>query len=60
MRRSSAGLRLFYEDQRFKKAGTDDLERAMETASGRVLDRFFDRWIYNTELPRVAVPLDDR
>ena len=48
------GLRLFYEDQRFKKAGTDDLERAMETASGRVLDRFFDRWIYNTELPRVA------
>src|SRR6185503_15933708 len=48
------GLRLFYEDQRFKKAGTDDLERAMETASGRVLDRFFDRWIYNAELPRVS------
>ena len=48
------GLRLFYEDQRFKKAGTDDLERAMETASGRVLDRFFDRWIYNVELPRVS------
>ena len=48
------GLRLFYEDQRFKKAGTDDFERAMETASGRVLDRFFDRWIYNAELPRVS------
>ena len=49
------GLRLFYEDQRFQKAGTDDLERAMETASGRVLDRFFERWIYNAEVPRIAV-----
>jgi aminopeptidase N len=48
------GLRLFYEDQRFRKAGTDDFERAMETASGRVLDRFFDRWIYNAEVPRVS------
>lgn len=25
----------------------------METASGRVLDRFFDRWIYNSEVPRI-------
>jgi hypothetical protein len=48
------GIRLFYEERRFQKAGTDDLERAMETASGRVLDRFFDRWIYNAELPRVS------
>jgi aminopeptidase N len=47
------GIRLFYEDQRFQKAGTDDLERAMEMASGRVLDRFFDRWIYNSEVPRI-------
>jgi aminopeptidase N len=49
------GLRLFYEDRRFEKAGTDDFERAMETASGRILDRFFDRWIYNAEIPRVSV-----
>ena len=48
------GVRLFYEDRRFQKAGTDDLERAFETSSGRVLDRFFDRWIYNAELPRVS------
>ena len=48
------GLRLFYEDRRYQKAGTEDLERAMETASGRVLDRFFDRWIYNAELPRIS------
>jgi hypothetical protein len=48
------GIRLFYEDRRYQKAGTEDLERAMETASGRVLDRFFERWIYNAEIPRVT------
>ena len=29
------GLRRFYDTWRFKKAGTDDLRRAMEEASGR-------------------------
>ena len=48
------GIRLFYEDRRYQKAGTEDLERAMELASGRVLDRFFERWIYNAEVPRVT------
>jgi hypothetical protein len=48
------GLRIFYEDRRYQKAGTDDFERAMETASGRVLDRFFERWIYGGEIPRVT------
>jgi hypothetical protein len=49
-----AGLRLFYEDRRYQKAGTDDFERAMEAASGRVLDRFFERWIYGAAIPRVT------
>jgi len=48
------GIRLFYEDRRYQKAGTEDLERAMEAASGRVLDRFFERWIYNAEIPRIT------
>jgi hypothetical protein len=48
------GLRQFYEDRRYQKAGTDDFERAMEAASGQVLDRFFERWIYGAEIPRVA------
>jgi hypothetical protein len=48
------GLRRFYVDRRYQKAGTDDFERAMEAESGRVLDRFFERWIYGTELPRVS------
>jgi hypothetical protein len=47
------GLRRFYADRRYQKAGTDDFERAMETESGRNLDRFFERWIYNSELPRI-------
>ncbi len=48
------GLRRFYVDRRYQKAGTDDFERAMEAESGRVLDRFFERWIYGTEMPRLS------
>jgi aminopeptidase N len=47
------GLKRFYEDRRYQKAGTEDLERALENESGRVLDRFFERWIFGTEIPRV-------
>ena len=49
-----AGIRRFYNDRRYQKAGTDDFERALEAESGLVLDRFFERWIYNAEIPRVA------
>ena len=48
------GLRRFYLERRHQKAGTDDFERAMEAASGRVLDRFFERWIYGSTVPRVT------
>jgi aminopeptidase N len=48
------GLRLFYQDRRYQKAGTEDLERAMEQASGRTLDRFFEQWIYGAEMPRLS------
>jgi aminopeptidase N len=48
-----AGLRRFYTDRRYQKAGTEDLERALEAESGRVLDRFFERWIYGTDIPRI-------
>ena len=47
------GLRRFYNEQRFKKAGTDDFQRAMEAETGMDLDRFFQQWIYGAELPRV-------
>ncbi len=44
-------LRRFYDEQKFRKAGTDDLRRAFEEESGKSLERYFERWIYNSELP---------
>lgn len=40
---------------RYGKAGTEDLRRAMEAASGRDLQPYFDAWVYGTRLPRLAV-----
>ena len=48
-----SAIRRFYTEQKFKKAGTDDLQRAFETESGRSLDRFFERWIYGADIPRI-------
>jgi hypothetical protein len=48
-----AGLRRFYTEQKFRKAGTADLRRAMEAEAGYSLERFFARWIYGAELPRL-------
>ncbi|HEY3381936.1 MAG TPA: M1 family aminopeptidase [Vicinamibacterales bacterium] len=47
------GLRRFYAEWRFHKAGSDDLRHAMEQESGRDLSRFFERWIYGSSLPTV-------
>jgi hypothetical protein len=47
------GVRRFYMDRRYQKAGTEDFERVMEAESGRVLDRFFERWIYGSSIPRI-------
>jgi hypothetical protein len=52
-----AGLRRFYEAQKFQKAGTDDLRRAFDAETGRSWERFFDRWIYGTALPRLRYAL---
>ena len=46
-----AGVRTFYHDWKFKKAGTDDFRVAMEQASGRDLNNFFETWIYGTTIP---------
>ncbi|HEX6164754.1 MAG TPA: M1 family aminopeptidase [Vicinamibacterales bacterium] len=48
-----AGVKRFYAENRFKKASTDDLRKAMEAASGRDLNRFFERWIYDNGIPRL-------
>ena len=48
-----AGLRRFYHEWRFRKAGTDALQLAFEIEAGRSLARFFDRWIHESALPEV-------
>jgi aminopeptidase N len=48
-----SGLRRYYAENRFTKAGTDDLRTAMEAASKRDLNRFFERWIYDNAIPRL-------
>jgi hypothetical protein len=49
------GIRRFYRTSRFQKAGTEDLRAAMETESGRSLERFFERWIYGATLPKLKL-----
>ena len=48
------GIRRFYAESRFEKAGSDDLRRAMEAESNRSLERFFERWIYGSTLPHLT------
>ena len=48
------GMRRFYSEWRFKKAGTDDFRAAMEATSGRDLAPFFDAWIHGAGIPRVG------
>ena len=50
-----AGIRKFYEQSKFGKAGTDDFRRVMEAETGQNLERFFDRWIYGFGVPAVKV-----
>jgi hypothetical protein len=49
------GLRRFYREGRFRKVGTQEFRTAMEKESGKPLERFFDRWIYGSTLPKLKV-----
>ena len=49
-----SGARAFLERHRYAKAGTEDLRRALETASGQDLKPYFDAWVYETGLPAVT------
>jgi hypothetical protein len=48
-------LRRFYDEHRFTKAGTGELRAVFEAESGMTLERFFDRWIFESALPEVTV-----
>ncbi len=47
------GMRAFYQQWKFKKAGTDDFREVMERAAGRNLERFFAMWVFGSEIPRI-------
>jgi hypothetical protein len=48
------GVRRFYSQWRFSKAGTDDFRAAMEATTGRDLNAFFEAWIYGATIPHLA------
>jgi hypothetical protein len=50
-----AGIKQFYRDWRFSKAGTDDFRAIMETQTKLRLTRFFERWILGSTIPRIRV-----
>lgn len=54
------GVRTFYEEWKFQKAGTDDFRKVMETAAGRDLSRFFETWVYGAAIPEVRFDYDVR
>lgn len=49
------GIRRFYREHRFQKAGTDDFQKAFEAETGQSLARFFERWILGFTLPEVRL-----
>jgi hypothetical protein len=48
-------LRRFYSEHRFAKAGTNELQLAFETESGRSLANFFERWVMGQDLPTITL-----
>ena len=49
------GLRRFWQDHRFRRAGWSDLRRAFEEASAQDLDAFFLQWLERPGAPRVRI-----
>jgi hypothetical protein len=49
------GLRRFYAERRFTKAGSDDLQAAFEAGTTIKLDRFFDQWIRGYTMPKIKL-----
>jgi hypothetical protein len=51
----AAGIRLFWQRNRFLTAGWSDLRRAFEDASARDLSRFFEQWVQRPGAPRLEL-----
>jgi aminopeptidase N len=50
-----AGVRSFWRDRQFQRAGWPELQRAFEAASGQTLRRFFDQWLSRPGAPRLRI-----
>ncbi len=49
------GMRLFYKNNKFKKASYDDIRKAMETVSHMNLKPFFTQWTTRKGAPELAI-----
>ena len=49
------GVRAFYREWRFRRAGTEDFQRALQEVTGVRLERFFAQWLHGTSTPRLRV-----
>ena len=49
------GIKRFYTEWRFKKAGTDDFRAALEAETPIKLERFFQRWVAGFNRPRLHI-----
>jgi hypothetical protein len=48
-----AGIQQFYQEWKFRKAGTNDFRIVMERVTKRDLAAFFDAWIHDTAVPQI-------
>ncbi|MBL8374356.1 M1 family aminopeptidase [Accumulibacter sp.] len=49
------GLRIFWQEQRFRVASWGDLQQAFEQASGQALTPFFRQWLHRPGAPRPRI-----
>lgn len=49
------GVKIYLERHRLQNVRTTDLIKAMEEASGRDLDWFFDQWVFKSGAPRITI-----
>lgn len=50
-----AGMKRFYQDNKFKVASFDDMRKAVEAVSGVNLQSFFDQWVNRKGAPELAI-----
>ncbi len=48
-------IKAYLEEHKFTSVVTEDLIDALETASGRELDQFFDQWVYHAGNPKLKI-----